>query len=154
MTRKRKITVASLSAGRSTGLLANFPKHVVEANGHWIWTGSTTGSAQPKARDGAKSVDVRRALYEATNGPIPDLWAVRNCDEPLCVYPEHVDPMTVTEALQFTASRRSKNVCINGHAMTPENRRGGTGACLTCAREKARAFRAEARRLREMNEIR
>lgn len=153
MARKRKITVTSLSAGRSTGLLANFPKHVVETGGHWIWTGSTTGSAQPKGRDGTKSVDVRRALYEAAEGPIPGFWAVRTCEEPLCVFPGHVDPKTVAEALQYTAGRRSKSVCINGHALTPENRRGGTGACLACARDKARASRAEARRLREMNEV-
>lgn len=153
MVEPRKISVTSLSLGRSVGLLANFPKHVSQVGGHWIWTGSTTGSAQPKARDGKKSVDVRRALYEAAHGPLGDLWAVRTCDESLCVNPEHVSPKTVTEALQFTASRRMKTVCINGHDLTPDNRRDGTGPCLACARNKARVARAVSRRDSRLGEI-
>lgn len=66
----------------------------LDADGCWIWTGSTQSSAQrPSGNHGGTSVDgthmgTHRAMWVAVHGPIPAGMAVcHECDKTLCICP-------------------------------------------------------------------
>ena len=56
-----------------------------------IWTKGTTGDGYPAMKKDGRTVYVKRALWEAKNGPIPEGMTVRSrCGNRLCVNPEHL----------------------------------------------------------------
>ena len=56
-----------------------------------IWTRGTTGNGYPAMKKGARTVYVKRALWEALHGSVPEGLTVRSrCGNRLCVNPEHL----------------------------------------------------------------
>jgi len=56
-----------------------------------IWSKGTTGSGYPAVRRDGRTVYVKRALWEAHHGPIPEGMTVRSsCGNRLCVNVAHL----------------------------------------------------------------
>jgi hypothetical protein len=56
-----------------------------------IWTRGTTGNGYPAMKKGARTVYVKRVLWGALHGPVPEAMTVRSrCGNRLCVNPEHL----------------------------------------------------------------
>lgn len=59
-------------------------------DGHRLWTGGLA-NGRPAVKFQGRTVYLRRLLWEATHGPIPDgLVVVCTCGERLCVEPTHL----------------------------------------------------------------
>lgn len=125
------------------------------AMGCWIWTGSLTdrGYGDRVWLDDGTRQAPHRVAYELLVGPIPDGLVIDHlCRTRNCVNPHHLEPVTCRENLMrgetLAAQNWLKTHCVNGHAFTKENTRitpDGHRACRTCARENARAVRAQKR---------
>lgn len=121
----------------------------------WEFAGARgyRGHGQVKV-DGAMRL-AHRVVYEALVGPIPEGLELHHlCENPPCVNPTHLRPMTRQEH----GSQHSRDVCPRGHALTPDNivpdknKKRGPGAkrCLEChrayMRERWRKMTPEAKR--------
>lgn len=63
----------------------------------WIWRGFKVKGYGRVAVHGRKVV-AHRAVYEEVVGPIPDGYVVDHlCEQPACVNPEHLEPVTRLE---------------------------------------------------------
>lgn len=144
------VTPEELAAG-NTGLLGNFARHVaVDADGHWLWQAALNTGGLPKARDGQKTVEVHRRLYELVVGPVPEGLFALTCSKDLCVNPFHVRPGTLAESQEF----RRQDTCFRGHDISkPEFRIGNTmeGACKACGAIRGRLHRQKMQELRKKN---
>lgn len=74
----------------------HFWKRVKFERGHWIWTGSTNRSGNPrftivgKEKGKATTVMCHRFAFELKHGFKPEsIQLTRQCDEPRCVNPDH-----------------------------------------------------------------
>jgi hypothetical protein len=150
MLTERGSTPDELAEGQ-TGLLGNFARHVtVGEDDHWLWQGALNTYGMPKARDGQRTVEVHRRLYELVVGPVPEGKFALTCETPLCVNPFHVKPGTLAEAQTYQKQDR----CFRGHDISkPENRIGGTmsGACKACGAVRGRLHRQKMMELRKQN---
>jgi hypothetical protein len=85
----------------------------------WIWTGGTNkGYGKTHGRY------AHRRAYELLVGPIPPgLELDHLCAVPLCVNPDHLEPVTRTENIDRRTARLggSPTSCSRGHEYTPEN---------------------------------
>lgn len=106
----------------------------------WEWRGYVhpTGYGQigrGKASEGM--VHTHRAVYELTNGPIPEgLWVLHTCDNRLCCNPAHLwlgTPKQNTQDMIAKGRRRAASKVARGEDVTLSK--------LT--EEKVRAMRAE-----------
>lgn len=87
-----------------------------------------------------------RMAYEFLVGPIPEGLVLDHlCRTPLCVNPDHLDPVPQGENVRRgNAGRwgRSKTHCPQGHEYTPENTvihsNNGGRICRTCKNEAGR----------------
>lgn len=80
-------------------LYVPFTKQVLEVEGHWAWTGATTAQNYGLFlnQDGYV-VMAYRAAYEHYKKKIPKGKQLDHlCREPLCVYPNHLEPVTPQE---------------------------------------------------------
>jgi hypothetical protein len=86
-----------------------------------------------------------RVSYELVKGPIPEgLHLDHLCRTPLCVNPDHLEPVTHRENLlrgnTFAARNAAKTHCVQGHELTPDNlylRKDRIGRmCMTCRRNQ------------------
>lgn len=128
--------------------------HVIEVDGHWIWTGKVSewgyGQVSEGGHDG-RDLYVHRVVWEFFRGPIPDgleLDHLTHCLRTRCCNPDCLDPVTHAENQRRRALRTWR--CRNGHDYTPENTwrdRHGKRACKRChadrERERRRRRRAE-----------
>jgi hypothetical protein len=148
MLTERGVTPDELAEGQ-TGLLGNFARHVtVVEDDHWLWTAALSSGGLPKARDGKRTVEVHRRLYELVVGPVPEGKFALTCSMPLCVNPFHVKPGTLAEAQTYAPQEK----CFRGHDISkPEFRIGGTmeGACKACGAIRARLHRQKMIELRK-----
>lgn len=125
------------------------------AEGCWLWTGTTTKAGYGQVRRNGKAIYAHRAVYEALVGPIPEglqidhLCRVRNCVNPL-----HLEPVTQRENLlrgeTITARNAAKTHCPQGHAYEGDNiyrraDRPNSRGCNTCLRSRALARAARLR---------
>jgi hypothetical protein len=105
----------------------------------WIWTGRTH-KGYARAGDGQAS----RWMYQRMVGPIPEgLELDHLCETPLCVNPEHLEPVTRLENMR----RRYANYthCKHGHEFTPANtyiRPSGHRDCRACICVRTRRYKA------------
>lgn len=114
------------------------------ATGCIEFTGARTSLGYGCVIDDGHQVLAHRAAYELTRGPIPDGMELDHlCQNPPCVNPGHLEPVTHAENMRRAMSTH----CINGHEYTPENTgKGGTGGrnrrCLACAAVRYRRYRS------------
>jgi hypothetical protein len=102
-------------------------RHVQKSEGCWMWTGPTDGGRYPYPRASVPSIGVvgaHRAVYELLVGPIPDgLTLDHLCRHPMCVRPDHMEPVTLRENVLRgngpPARNARKTVCKWGHPLIP-----------------------------------
>lgn len=89
----------------------------VEDRGHetpcWIWTGHAVQYGKRAGRVGGPTerVYAYRHVYELHRGPVPDgLDLDHLCREPLCVNPDHLEPVTRRENLRRGAGTKLDQV--------------------------------------------
>lgn len=120
----------------------------------WEWIGAKDrvgyGTVSVVAGGVAKTDRAYRAMYELLVGPIPDrLHLDHLCNNPSCVRPAHLEPVTQAENNHRAAERRI--ACRAGHPYTDEStyvhQKTGARACRVCRRNRLR-------RKREANSIR
>lgn len=108
-----------------------------------VWTGGTVrglyGMFRPTTLAADPKVYVHRFVYETTVGPIPegtelDHVKARGCTTSLCVWPDHLEPVTHTE----NRRRGRLTVCRAGkHDLTDDancrwDSKGQRRGCLRC----------------------
>lgn len=116
-------------------------------NDCWVWTGylSPAGYAMVKAGDVRRAA--HRVAYELLVGPIPEgLTLDHLCENPPCVNPAHLEPVTAgvnnLRGNSPWALNAKKTHCKRGHPLSGDNLMIGTGGrrrCRTCARLRSRA---------------
>lgn len=117
--------------------------------GCWIWRGSTNSWGYGVFWYQGRRRKAHAVAYEMWVGPIPagrqlDHFA---CDNPRCVNPWHVRPVTARENIlrsrSFAAAHASTTHCPQGHPYDEENTiwtRKGTRRCRICRRQQGRDF--------------
>jgi hypothetical protein len=131
---------------------------VVADTGCWEWQGYLAhDSGYPRITIGRISYRAHRISYEAFVAPIPDGLTIDHlCRNIVCVNPEHLEAVTVTENIRRSNAPNAVNArkthCKYGHEFTPENIRinvvNGGRQCRKCEKRISalrREQRAEAR---------
>jgi hypothetical protein len=68
-----------------------FEAHVQRTASCWLWTASTRSAGYGQFWDGERIRLAHRFAYEQAYGPVPDgLRVLHECDNPLCVRPDHL----------------------------------------------------------------
>lgn len=124
-----------------------FWKKVEKTDTCWLWTGCLEVSGYGKAaRNPAvgSTQKAHRIAYVLVVGPIPEgLELDHLCEQPSCVNPDHLEPVTGAENHRRKALRQT--ACANGHDYDFANtyvRANGYRQCRACHREQAAARRA------------
>ena len=106
-------------------LTERFWSYVVKGDGCWLWSGSRTSDGYGRMglprTQGSKFLKAHRLSYEINIGPIPtDLVIDHLCRTPLCVNPDHLEPVTNREnILRGVAPNiqvHNSGVCKRGHS--------------------------------------
>ena len=96
----------------------------VQPDGCWLWTGATNKSRKLTYGNVGWKGNMRRAhrvVYEILVSEIPQgLQLDHLCSVPLCVNPEHMEPVTAVENIQRSQVKRIK--CHCGKCKTCYNR--------------------------------
>ena len=122
---------------------------VIES-GCWQWKGSVGNSGYGRISVNRKTKYAHRVAYEWAKGPIPEgLHIDHLCRNPLCVNPEHLEPVTPREnARRSPITNMNKTHCPKGHEYTLENIRWKKRKwrdCRECHRIYQRAYQARKR---------
>jgi hypothetical protein len=120
--------------------------------GCWLWLGGTNGK-KGYGKMFIKRDEERRTIKEYAHrlsykhwiGDIPDgLELDHLCETPICVNPDHLEPVTHQENLL----RKTRTYCRRGHRWD-EGNEGANGpgrrTCLTCRRERRKRDYREGR---------
>ncbi|WP_341935310.1 HNH endonuclease [Microbacterium sp. LWO14-1.2] len=128
-----EIPTPARSAGRR-----RVPWHRIQITaGCWLWTGPVH-----KGYGKSSGTTAHRHVWLALGRTIArGLELDHLCRVPLCVNPDHLEPVTRAE----NARRRSlaQVTCINGHDYTPENtyiKPDGHRDCRTCIRARVAKY--------------
>lgn len=127
---------------------------VRKTEGCWLWQGpSRNGYGLFACWDGtvSRATGAHRYSYQLARGPIPDDLVIDHlCRTPLCVNPDHLEPVSrgenVLRGIGSAARNLRKTHCVKGHEFTEENTRvnkRGHRACRACDREAANRRLAE-----------
>ncbi len=126
----------------------------------WVWTASADSRGYGQFYLGPnKMVRAHRFAYESMVGPVQDgLELDHLCRVPLCVNPQHLDPVPHRVNMQrqpdnIWERRARQEACKRGHPLSGENvrvYRGRKRTCLTCKRDSGR----ESMRRRRAHEAR
>ena len=115
------------------------PWHRIQVtSGCWLWTGPVW-----KGYGKSSGTTAHRHVFLALGGIIPaGLELDHLCRVPLCVNPDHLEPVTRAE----NARRRALALvtCINGHDYTADNtyiRPDGNRDCRICIRARVAKYR-------------
>src|SRR5215472_6923837 len=114
----------------------------VAETGCWLWLGNTYPNGYPQvAWDGTNRLG-HRVFYTQLVGPIPEgLHLDHLCRTPLCVNPDHLEPVTKRENERRGMCGVLKTHCIHGHEYTLENTyrppgRLSSRACRACMQDR------------------
>lgn len=112
--------------------------HTIEENGCWLWLGRLDHGGYGEFRPNGERWRAHRWSYTQKHGPIPDGLQLDHfvCNNPACVNPDHVRPVTQRENLlrgeTVGAVNLAKTHCKRGHLL-PEAR-NGVRRCAECRR--------------------
>lgn len=118
----------------------------------WPWTGKLDNGYGRFWLAGRSRLAHQIAWELANDRPAssPGLNVDHLCRTRACVNPAHLELVTIGEnvlrGVGITATNAAKVECVNGHPFDDENtyrRRNGARACITCAVERTRAWRAD-----------
>ena len=122
--------------------------HINEFTGCHEWTGAVAGRYGQMRVDGRQQ-PAHRVAYELSRGEIPEgLELDHLCKTPLCVNPDHLEPVTRKENVRRSdvgkatgARTRQKTHCPAGHPYTGPNLVTTTGyrRCRECRRVQSLA---------------
>lgn len=123
----------------------------VNAEGCWIWQGTTSSLGYSRSAGGYSSV--HQLAYALWKGPMPaGLEPDHLCKVRLCVNPDHLEAVTHrANSLRCSspfADNARKTQCVRGHEFTPENiipTPTGGRRCRTCHNARTRAYKQRAR---------
>jgi hypothetical protein len=129
----------------------------VDENNCWLWTATQNGYGYGKLWWSGSTRRAHRVVYQLLVGEIPaSLQLDHLCRVRHCVNPAHLEPVTGRENLlrgdTIPAKCAAKTHCPKGHLLVgdnlvPSDLKRGHRACLTCHRERDRAYRARQRAL-------
>lgn len=114
-------------------------------SGCWLWTGAENGAGYGQMYtgwDGERRSRgyAHRLAYEAFRGPIPEGMELDHlCQNPGCVNPAHLQPVTQAENMRRFAARRTR--CRAGHLLEDAGviSNGPRRTCGECKRISRRA---------------
>lgn len=135
--------------------------YVIQENGCWDWVGNTGPSGYGKIKSRGRNLRAHRWMYEQVKGEIPSgLTLDHLCRRPICVNPDHLEPVTTREntmrGLGFARANAEKTHCIRGHDLVPGNiyvppgKKPGRSIrmCILCLRARKREYTERRRRAR------
>lgn len=134
---------------------------VVNSTGCWLWTGQVRTNGYGQAPTGKRKgrAAAHRFVYEFHMGPIPEgLELDHLCSTPLCVNPEHLEPVTHAENVRrgrSGAHNKVKTACPQGHKYDEVNTKWYQGRryCRACANADGKRRRAAKRAVPSVNMI-
>ena len=129
-------------------------KYIPEPNsGCWLWAAAIS-TRYPRFKPNGQMYRAHRWAYEHFVGPIPEGLEIDHlCGVPICVNPNHLEPVTRQENLARHRERLggSADACMRGHPFEGYNliierdRHLIKRRCRICGNLRARARRAKAR---------
>lgn len=130
-------------------------KYIPEPNsGCWLWTASVRHLSYGQFWDGESIVFAHRWSYEHHIGPVPKGLVLDHlCRVPLCVNPDHLEPVTQRENVLRGVGIPAKNIqkthCPKGHPYKGDNlliRAEKWRGCRTCEKRRKRKFNPASRK--------
>ncbi|WP_217269810.1 HNH endonuclease signature motif containing protein [Neobacillus endophyticus] len=122
-----------------------FWKKVKKTDSCWNWTGIKRSDGYGAFVIENKWFRPHRFAYELIKGEIPPGLVLDHlCRNPLCVNPDHLEPVTNRENVRRGLAgmqNKLKTHCPHGHEYTEENTytsNRGKRNCKTCNRERTR----------------
>lgn len=120
-------------------------KVIKREGGCWEWQAKRNQYGYGKFSISRRSeVFAHRLSWELMRGPIPAGLVIDHlCRNPACVNPDHLEPVTQMENVR-RGEHVTKNQCVNGHTLTPDNlyfRKNGARRCRVCAAERRQSMR-------------
>lgn len=107
----------------------------------WEWTGWRFPYGYGGISIRSQMQGAHRVYYQIINGFIDDDLVIDHlCENPPCINPDHLEPITLGEntlrGRSMTAENKRKTHCLEGHEFTPENTtmRGTSRICRACNR--------------------
>ena len=114
----------------------------------WLWTGPLATLGYGRMRFEGRTYPAHRLAYILVKGSVPDDLPLDHlCRIPLCVNPDHLEPVTTRintlRGISPAAQNAVKTHCPQGHPYSETNtqRFRGKRRCATCHRVKEAARR-------------
>lgn len=132
---------------RIDGWPVRFRSKVRIGPGCWPWLASFDARGYGRFGRGGRKAGVARAhryAYEITYGVIAEGLVIDHlCRNPICVRPDHLEPVTHTENVRRGAASNASGLCRRGlHVWADANiytERDGTRRCRPCRQASERA---------------
>lgn len=105
-------------------------KVAVSERGCWLWLGGKTIGGRPIFSCRLKAVQAHKWIWERENGPVPDGLVLDHfvCDDPGCVNPDHLRPVTNRENILrgrgVASANMAKDCCPKCYGAYKETTRG------------------------------
>lgn len=130
-----------------------------DPSGCWLWVGRVTGRGYGSWHRSGHPALAHRYVYEEVVGAIPPgLTLDHLCGVPLCVNPDHLEPVTIQENLarrdnayltrRWAEHRLTLTHCPKGHEFSDANtylRPDGARICRECRLASQRVAKANAK---------
>lgn len=121
----------------SESILAAFREFIDRIpDGCWVWKGQTNESGYGVVFSEGIAFGAHRLIYQTLRGTIePGLHLDHRCRNPLCVNPDHMEPVTPEENMRrrIIEPRPLAEVCKRGHVFDGKRTRPEGGRyCKQC----------------------
>ena len=131
--------------GKRTDTPVRFWSKVNFTDSCWEWTSSTHSIGYGVFSEGRAKTPAHRWAYEFCIGKIPrGLVLDHLCRNPLCVHPDHLEPVTIREnvirGFKWREENTSRAFCRKGHRYTPYYFGNGSPVCHECKKESSREW--------------